>query len=61
MGAVEALENGVERVIVSSANAEKPITSALQGAGTHIFGILSTGEGKVAACFTEIHLTYQTT
>ncbi|MBL7661324.1 [LysW]-aminoadipate kinase [bacterium] len=37
MGAVEAITGGVQRVILSSANISRPISSALAGAGTHIF------------------------
>ncbi|MCB0358630.1 MAG: [LysW]-aminoadipate kinase [Bdellovibrionales bacterium] len=37
MGSIEAIENGVQRVILSSANVRAPITTALDGAGTHIF------------------------
>ncbi len=39
MGAVEALDGGVSRVILSTANCEEPITSALNGAGTHIYRV----------------------
>ena len=38
MGAVEALSQGVQRVILSGANTELPVSAALAGAGTHIFG-----------------------
>ena len=34
LGAKEALDGGVRRVIIASANADKPVTSALQGQGT---------------------------
>lgn len=37
MGALEALEGGVSRVILSTANREAPIAHALNGNGTHIF------------------------
>lgn len=37
MGAAEAIEGGVGRVILSTANIERPIAHALAGAGTHIF------------------------
>jgi acetylglutamate/LysW-gamma-L-alpha-aminoadipate kinase len=36
LGAKEALESGIQRVILSDANAEKPITDAINGAGTVI-------------------------
>jgi len=36
MGAQEALEQGIKRVIFSSANIDKPVTSARSGFGTHI-------------------------
>lgn len=36
MAATEALEDGAPRVIVSDANADEPVTSALAGAGTHV-------------------------
>ncbi len=52
MGAVEALSQGVQRVILSGANVEKPISVALAGAGTHIFGTpktLSPDSGEQAA------------
>ncbi len=41
MGAIEAIENGVKRVVFSAANYPNPIVSALGGKGTHIFA--STG------------------
>ncbi len=41
MGAIEAIENGVKRVVLSAANHPHPIVSALGGKGTHIFA--STG------------------
>lgn len=37
MGAIEAIEQGVESVIVCTANTDNPIKNALQGAGTRIF------------------------
>lgn len=37
MGAVEAVDSGVERVVLASANIDKPISSALNGGGTHIY------------------------
>jgi acetylglutamate/LysW-gamma-L-alpha-aminoadipate kinase len=36
LGAKEALESGIQRVILSDANTEKPITDAMSGAGTVI-------------------------
>ncbi|MCB0343497.1 MAG: [LysW]-aminoadipate kinase [Bdellovibrionales bacterium] len=36
MGAIEAVDSGVERVILASANVQQPISSALGGSGTHI-------------------------
>ncbi|MCB0352295.1 MAG: [LysW]-aminoadipate kinase [Bdellovibrionales bacterium] len=37
LGACEAIEQGVGQVIISSANREAPLRSALDGAGTRIF------------------------
>ena len=37
LGAIEAVESGVGRVILSNANTAAPITTALAGSGTHIF------------------------
>ncbi|MCU0488506.1 MAG: [LysW]-aminoadipate kinase [Anaerolineales bacterium] len=36
LAAQEALQGGVQRVIISDGRSEKPITAALAGAGTHI-------------------------
>jgi acetylglutamate/LysW-gamma-L-alpha-aminoadipate kinase len=36
MAAREALEGGAEGVIVASANADEPVTSAVGGGGTHV-------------------------
>jgi acetylglutamate/LysW-gamma-L-alpha-aminoadipate kinase len=36
LGAREALESGIGKVILSDANAERPITDAINGAGTVI-------------------------
>jgi acetylglutamate/LysW-gamma-L-alpha-aminoadipate kinase len=36
LGAKEALEMGVPKVIFASASVERPITRALEGGGTHI-------------------------
>ena len=36
LGAVEALDAGVQRVIIADARPNSPITQALQGAGTLI-------------------------
>jgi acetylglutamate/LysW-gamma-L-alpha-aminoadipate kinase len=36
MAATEALENGAERVIIASANADEPVSAALDGGGTHV-------------------------
>lgn len=36
LGAKEALESGIQRVILSDANTERPITDAMNGAGTVI-------------------------
>ena len=36
LGAKEAMESGIRRVILSDANAERPITDAMNGAGTVI-------------------------
>jgi|CXWL01.1.fsa_nt_gi acetylglutamate/LysW-gamma-L-alpha-aminoadipate kinase len=41
MGAIEAIGNGVKRVVFSAANSNAPVMSALNGAGTHFFA--STG------------------
>ena len=43
MGAVEAVRDGVGRVIFASANRQAPITSALQGHGT----VISTSTGSI--------------
>lgn len=37
MGAVEAVEAGVERVVLAGANTSSPISAALGGGGTHIY------------------------
>ena len=37
MGAVEAVESGVKKVVLATANGEQPLRSALAGAGTHIY------------------------
>ncbi|WP_255198361.1 acetylglutamate/acetylaminoadipate kinase [Halorarius litoreus] len=37
MAATEALEQGAKEVVVASANADAPITSAVGGGGTHIY------------------------
>lgn len=37
MGAMEAIDSGVKRVIMASANVESPISAALGGGGTHVF------------------------
>ena len=37
MGAVEAITQGVNRVILANANVKQPIVSALDGGGTHIY------------------------
>ncbi|MCQ4332913.1 acetylglutamate/acetylaminoadipate kinase [Natronomonas sp. F2-12] len=37
MAATEALEGGASGVVIADANAEEPIRSALDGAGTHVF------------------------
>ena len=36
LGAKEALESGIRRVILSDANTEMPVTDAMNGAGTVI-------------------------
>jgi acetylglutamate/LysW-gamma-L-alpha-aminoadipate kinase len=36
MGAVEAIDEGVGKVIFADGRVEEPITRALAGAGTHI-------------------------
>jgi acetylglutamate/LysW-gamma-L-alpha-aminoadipate kinase len=36
MGAVEAIEGGVKRVIFADGRVSRPITRALDGGGTHI-------------------------
>ena len=36
MGAVEAIEGGVQKVIFADGRVEQPISRALDGAGTHI-------------------------
>jgi acetylglutamate/LysW-gamma-L-alpha-aminoadipate kinase len=36
MAATEALEGGAREVVVASANADAPITSAVGGGGTHV-------------------------
>ncbi|MEE9116619.1 MAG: [LysW]-aminoadipate kinase, partial [Thermoplasmata archaeon] len=36
LGAKEALESGIRRVILSDANTERPVTDAMNGAGTVI-------------------------
>jgi acetylglutamate/LysW-gamma-L-alpha-aminoadipate kinase len=36
MGAVEAIDEGVGKVIVADGRIDSPITRALQGSGTHI-------------------------
>jgi acetylglutamate/LysW-gamma-L-alpha-aminoadipate kinase len=36
MAAEEALEGGASEVIVASANADAPVTGAVDGGGTHI-------------------------
>ncbi|MFC7229385.1 acetylglutamate/acetylaminoadipate kinase [Salinirubellus salinus] len=36
MAATEALEGGASEVIVADANAEKPVSAALDGSGTHV-------------------------
>ncbi len=46
MGAVEAIERGVGRVILSSANVEHPVKRALGGSGTHIFTSSEISEGE---------------
>lgn len=48
MGAIEAIEGGVSRVILSSANRESPLQAALAGAGTHIFQSGSSAESETA-------------
>jgi len=37
MAAAEAIDDGASEVIVTDANADAPVTSALDGAGTHIY------------------------
>lgn len=49
MAAIEALENGAEAVIVADANADRPITAALAGGGTHITpGAVGRDENRAA-------------
>jgi acetylglutamate kinase len=36
MGAVEAIDEGVQKVIFADGRRDQPITQALAGAGTHI-------------------------
>jgi acetylglutamate/LysW-gamma-L-alpha-aminoadipate kinase len=36
LGAKEALESGIQRVILSNANTKRPVTDAVNGAGTVI-------------------------
>jgi acetylglutamate/LysW-gamma-L-alpha-aminoadipate kinase len=37
LGAIEALNHGVQRVIITDGRVENPVSVALNGAGTHFF------------------------
>ncbi|WP_255151741.1 acetylglutamate/acetylaminoadipate kinase [Halorarius halobius] len=48
MAATEALEQGATEVVVASANADAPITGAVDGGGTHVYPSALAEEGSDA-------------
>lgn len=52
MGAIEAIDAGVSRVVLSSANCPHPLQSALAGSGTHIFR--GSADRRIAVGQTEV-------
>jgi acetylglutamate/LysW-gamma-L-alpha-aminoadipate kinase len=49
MAIEEALEDGAPEAIVADANADEPVTSALDGAGTHVYRSAVVAEAATAA------------